>query len=176
MGDEAIQRAALVFKVFDVNGNGVLDVQDFDLMTRRVSAVAGDSADEERQALADSLSAYWQVLADALDTDGDGVISPAEFEGFVLDAERFAPTASAFADALATLGDPDGDGLIERPRFLALMTAIGFDPANTDALFDALAQGGADRIPVTTWADAIRDYYAPDKTGIPGDRLVTLQA
>ncbi|MEV0537657.1 calcium-binding protein [Kitasatospora sp. NPDC050463] len=174
MRDEAIQRAALVFKLFDANGNGVLDTEDFDLMSERVLAVATDSAQQDRQALADSLRRYWDVLVGVLDANGDGVISPREFEASVLDPERFAPTAAAFADALAALGDPDGDGLIERPRILGLMTAIGFDASNTNALFDALGPDAGGRIAVTAWADGIRDYYTPDKAGIPGDHLVSL--
>ncbi|QKW22510.1 calcium-binding protein [Kitasatospora sp. NA04385] len=176
MGHEAHQRVALVFTLFDANGNGVLDADDFDLMTARVLAVADDSPAADRQALADSLARYWQVLSETLDENGDGVISPAEFRGFVLNPELFGATAAAFADALAALGDPDRDGLIERPRFLDLMLAIGFDKAGTEALFDAFGPDGQDRITVAAWAEGIRDYYAPEKSGIPGDRLLPQSA
>ncbi|WNI18768.1 EF-hand domain-containing protein [Actinacidiphila sp. ITFR-21] len=169
---EAHRRAALVFTLFDANGNGVLDAHDFDLMTERVLAVAEDSPETARQALADSLRHYWEVLLTALDSNGDGVISPEEFRGTVLSPELFGAAAAAFADALAALGDPDGNGLIERPRFLALMTAIGFEKPNTEALFDVFGPDADDRIAVATWADGIRDYYSPEKVGIPGDRLV----
>ncbi|MEU8541791.1 EF-hand domain-containing protein [Streptomyces sp. NPDC048717] len=174
MRDEAVRRAALIFKLFDANGNGVLDPQDFDLLTDRVLAVAADSAHKDRERFADSLRQWWDVLAGALDADGDGLISPREFEASVLDPERFAPTADLFAHALATLGDPDGDGLIERTRFLDLLTAWGFDVPNIHALFDAFGPDAADRITVTAWADGIRDYYTPGLAGIPGDHLVSL--
>ncbi|GAA2102239.1 EF-hand domain-containing protein [Kitasatospora saccharophila] len=172
MGHEADQRAALVFTLFDANGNGVLDPDDFKLMTERVLEVAADSPAADRQALADSLDDYWRVLSETLDTNGDGVISPEEFNGFVLNPKLFGATASQFADALAALGDPDGDGLIGRGRFLALMTAIGFRPANSEALFDAFGPDAEDRITVAVWAQGIRDYYSPEKSGIPGDRLL----
>ncbi|MFI9782716.1 EF-hand domain-containing protein [Kitasatospora sp. NPDC051984] len=168
----AYQRAALVFTLFDANDNGVLDAEDFDLMTERVLAVAGDSSEADRQALADSISNYWEVMAKTLDIDGNGLITPTEFRGFVLNPELFGATAAVFADALAALGDPDGDGLIERPRFLALMTAIGFDKPNIEALFDAFGPDATDRITVRVWAQGIRDYYSPEKVGIAGDRLV----
>ncbi|MCX4682952.1 EF-hand domain-containing protein [Kitasatospora purpeofusca] len=176
MAQEAHRRAALVFTLFDANGNGVLDAEDFHLMTERILAVADDSPEPDHHALTDSLRRYWEVLLGELDANGDGVISPEEFQGFVLNPERFGATASAFADALAALGDPDGDGLIERPRFLALMTSIGFERPNTAALFDAFAPDADDRIAVTTWADGIRDYYSPEKTGIPGDHLLPTSA
>nr|WP_223183533.1 MULTISPECIES: EF-hand domain-containing protein [unclassified Streptomyces] len=166
----------MIFKLFDANKNGVLDPQDFGLITDRVLAAAEDSTQKDREAFASSMRQWWDVLAGALDTDNDGLISPQEFEASVLDPERFAPTADLFANALATLGDPDNDGLIERPRFLDLMTAWGFDVPNVHALFEAFGPDATDRVTVTAWADGIRDYYTPGLAGIPGDRLVSLPA
>ncbi len=90
----------------------------------------------------------------------------------MLSPERFDDTISDFAESLAALGDPDGDGLIERPVFVALMTAIGFERANIEALFDAFDPSDSDQIKVSTWVHGIKDYYRPDKAGIPGDHLV----
>ncbi|GAB2324866.1 hypothetical protein STREPTOSP366_00830 [Streptomyces variabilis] len=56
------------------------------------------------------------------------------------------------------------------------MRAIGFEEANIHALFEAFGPDADDRITVATWAAGIKDYYAPDKARIPGDRLVTAHA
>ncbi|MFE9610132.1 EF-hand domain-containing protein [Streptomyces sp. NPDC006012] len=173
MRAEATQRVALVFSLLDANGNGVLDAEDFTLMGDRVVAVASRSDDAAKDAMRAAFERYWTTLLTELDANGDGVISFEEYTACVLSPERFDATITAFAEALATLGDPDGDGLIERPDFMALMTAIGFEPGNIDALFDAFGPTAEDRIPVPTWVEGIRDYYAPDKAGIPGDHLVT---
>ncbi|MFC9392793.1 EF-hand domain-containing protein [Streptomyces sp. NPDC057027] len=172
MRTEAAKRVELVFSLFDVNGNGVIDSGDFDLMTGRVleAAVASDAGAKE--AIRASFRRYWTTLATELDANGDGVITVEEFRPFVLDPERFGPTITEFAQALSVLGDPDGDGLIERPLFMSLMTAIGFEETNIDALFDAFDPDAEDRITVATWAAGIEDYYTPDLAGIPGDRLV----
>ncbi|MFE7486337.1 EF-hand domain-containing protein [Kitasatospora sp. NPDC057965] len=172
MRNEATQRVELVFELFDANRNGVIDIGDFDLMSRRVVEAAADSDETAKEAIRAAFRRYWVVLETELDANGDGVVTREEFRAFVLSPERFGPTIAQFADALAALGDPDGDGLVERPRFVALMIAIGFGHANIDALFDAFGPTADDRIPVATWAEGIRDYYAPDKAGIPGDRLV----
>ncbi|WP_425315417.1 EF-hand domain-containing protein [Streptomyces prasinopilosus] len=119
---------------------------------------------------------YWTTLATELDTHGDGVITVDEFRPFVLDSERFGPTIAEFAEALSVLGDPDGDGLIEHPLFVSLMAAIGFEEANIHALFDTLGPDAEDRITMATWAGGIKDYYAPDMAGIPGDQLVAARA
>ncbi|MGA5442804.1 EF-hand domain-containing protein [Streptomyces sp. ECR3.8] len=176
MRDEAAKRVELVFSLFDANGNGVLDSGDFDLMTGRVLEAAAASDDGAKDAIRSAFRRYWTTLATELDANGDGVISVEEFRPFVLDPERFGPTVAEFAEALSALGDPDGDGLIERPLFVSLMRAIGFEEANIHALFDAFGPDADDRITVATWAAGIKDYYAPDKAGIPGDRLVTAHA
>ncbi len=104
------------------------------------------------------------------------MITVDEFRPFVLDSERFGPTIAEFAEALSALGDPDGDGLIEHPLFVSLMAAIGFEEANIHALFDTLGPDAEDRITMATWAAGIKDYYAPDMAGIPGDQLVAARA
>ncbi|MEU3980472.1 EF-hand domain-containing protein [Streptomyces sp. NPDC026672] len=173
MRAEAIQRVELIFSLLDANGNGVLDAGDFTLMSDRVVAAAPQSDRAAKDTMRTAFERYWTTLVTELDANGDGVISLDEYTACVLSPERFASTIADFAEALAVLGDPDGDGLIERPAFTALMTAIGFHPANIDALFDAFGPTDNDRVPVRTWAEGIMEYYAPDKVGIAGDHLVT---
>lgn len=172
MGIEATRRATLVFSLFDANANGVLEADDFDLMADRVVREAQASDRAAQDSMRAAFRRYWTTLRSELDADGDGEVSFEEFTACVLSPERFDATVGVFAEALAALGDPDGDGLIERPLFMALMTAIGFEPANIDALFDAFEPNDGDRIRVETWVAGIKDYYAPGKAGIPGDHLV----
>ncbi|MGW2773566.1 EF-hand domain-containing protein [Streptomyces olivaceoviridis] len=176
MRDEAAKRVELVFSLFDANGNGVVDSGDFDLMTGRVLEAAAASGDGAKDAIRAAFRRYWTTLATELDANGDGVITLDEFRPFVLDPERFGPTIAEFAEALSALGDPDGDGLIERPLFVSLMTAIGFEEANIHALFGAFGPDSEDRITVAAWNAGIKDYYAPDLAGIPGDQLVADRA
>lgn len=172
MRAEATQRVALVFTLLDANGNGVLDAGDFTLMGDRVVTQASESTPQAQQRLRASFDRYWNTLLTELDANGDGVISLEEYTACVLSPEVFEPTIAEFAEALAALGDPDGDGLIERPLFTALMIAIGFRRTNIDRLFDAFGPDADDRIQVETWVEGIKDYYDPDKAGIPGDHLV----
>ena len=172
MRTEALDRATLVFKLFDVNGDGALEAEDFELMSGRVVAAARDSDDAAKQAISASLRHWWTTLSTELDADHDGRITPDEFHAVVLSPERFDETINEFAVALSALGAPAGDGLVSRPVFVALMTAIGFDLPNINTLFDAFGPSAADRIEANVWLEGIKDYYQPEKAGIPGDLLV----
>ncbi|MFJ1767934.1 EF-hand domain-containing protein [Amycolatopsis sp. NPDC088138] len=172
MSATAEDRIKLVFSLFDIDGNGYLEEQDFTTMSDRVLKAAAGSGAAAREGMEAAFRRYWTTLERELDANRDGKVSYEEYAACVLSPERFSGTVQEFAESLAALGDPDGDGLIERPLFAALMVAIGFDRANIDALFDAFAPSAGDRIEVPVWIAGIEDYYRPDKVGIAGDRLV----
>ncbi|GGR11774.1 calcium-binding protein [Streptomyces cinereoruber] len=170
---EANDRVRLVFSLFDADGNGYLEPSDFELMGKRTVAALPAAGEKAAARLLDAFRRYGDTLLSELDADGDGRVSPEEFTAVVLDPRRFDAAVDEFADALSTMGDVRGDGFVARPDFLALMTAIGFDRPNIEALFEVLGPVDGDRVPVAVWADAIRDYYRPEKAGIAGDRLVS---
>ncbi|GLW11274.1 calcium-binding protein [Microtetraspora sp. NBRC 13810] len=172
MQKAALDRVKLIFTLLDTDGTGYLEAEDFELMASRVVAAAPESDDAAKAAMLAAFRRYWTTLAAELDADRDHRISFEEYTACVLSPERFDGAVTDFAGALAALGDPDGDGLIERSVFAALMTAIGFERANIDTLFDAFKPSDADQITVSVWAAGIKDYYSPDKAGIPGDHLV----
>ncbi|WP_320783219.1 EF-hand domain-containing protein [Streptomyces sp. CRN 30] len=172
MRTEALERVKLVFELLDADGNGFIEADDFALMAGRVNQVASDSTDAARQSMAAAFQRYWTALSTGLDADGDGRISFEEYTACVLSPERFDGAIAEFADALGALGDPHGEGLVERPRFLDLMTAIGFAVPRINALFDAYRPDERDRVHAATWVESIKEYYAPDKAGTAADLLV----
>lgn len=174
MRTEALDRANLVFTLFDADGNGFIEAEDFELMGTRVLQAVPEADDATKAALLASFRRYWTTLAAELDANHDGRIDSEEFTACVLAPERFDDTIHDFAVSLAAMGDPDGDGRIERPVFVALMTAIGFGLPNIHALFDVFEPDEADRVTVPVWVEAIKDYYAPEKAGVAGDYLVSI--
>lgn len=172
MRAEAVDRVGLIFRLFDVDGSGSLEADDFELMAKRVVAAAPESGDAAKDAIVAAFRRYWATLNGELDTDRDNKISYEEYQACVLSPERFEDTISEFARALSRLGDPDGDGRIERPVFTAIMTAIGFAPQNIHSFFDSLEPDGDDRIAVSDWDTTIKEYYQPEDAGTTGNRLV----
>ncbi|WP_156755022.1 EF-hand domain-containing protein [Actinokineospora pegani] len=169
----ALSRVDLVFDLFDADGSGALEANDFEVMARRVVEAAPQSEDDAKEAMTAAFRRYWKNLAAELDDDRNGRIDRNEYENSVLSPELFESTIDEFARSLARLGDPDGDGMIERQVFTALMSAIGFERQNIETLFDALEPDRDDRISVANWVVSIKDFYRPDAADIPGDHLVS---
>ncbi|AXI76311.1 EF-hand domain-containing protein [Peterkaempfera bronchialis] len=172
MRTEALDRVKLVFSLFDADGNRYLEADDFELMAERVIQAVPEADEAAKSAMLAGFRKYWTTLVRELDANHDNRISFDEYVACVLAPERFSEAISEFAESLVGMGHLDGDGFIGRPAFTALMRAIGFAPANIDALFDAFEPTDADRIAATTWITGIKEYYSPDKAGIPGDHLV----
>lgn len=172
MRTEAVDRVRLVFTLFDADGNGFIEAEDFELMAGRVVEAVPEANEAKRDAMLAAFRTFWSTLARELDTNRDGRIDFEEFKAVVLAPERFDAAIGEFAQGLTLLADPDGDGLIDRPTFARAMTAIGFALPNIHSLFDALEPTAADQVAVSAWNEAIKDYYRPDLAGIVGDRLV----
>src|SRR5690606_41881961 len=63
MRTEAAKRVELVFSLFDGNGSGAGDSDDFDLMTERVLEAAVASDDSAKEAIRAAFRRYWTALA-----------------------------------------------------------------------------------------------------------------
>ncbi|MFF5563923.1 EF-hand domain-containing protein [Streptomyces sp. NPDC012623] len=171
MRTEAVNRVKLVFTLFDADGNGFLESEDFDLMSNRVAAAAPGADEARKQAMRAGFTRFWTTLLGELDADRDGRISYEEYQACVLSPERFDEALAEFAAGFARLGDLDGSGTVTRPVFIGMMRGVGFELPNIHALFDAFEPDSADRIRVDVWEPEIRNYYAPGKGGIPADLL-----
>lgn len=175
MREEAIARVRLVFTLFDADGNGLIEADDFELMADRVVAAVPEADAGRREAMVTAFRTFWRTLAEELDSNDDGRVDYAEFQDIVLAPERFSAAVTEFAGALTAVADPDGDGMVDRATFVAVMNAIGFSTPNILALFDALKPAGAEHASVPAWTEAIKEYYRPDAAGI-ADHLVTAPA
>ncbi|MGW1544095.1 EF-hand domain-containing protein [Streptomyces sp. NPDC002309] len=171
MRSEAVNRVKLVFTLFDADGNGVLEFDDFELMSNRVAAAAPGADEARKQAMQAGFTRYWNTLADELDTNRDGQITYDEYQACVLSPERFGGAIDEFAAGFARFGDLDDSGTVSRPVFTGMLRGVGFDLPNIQALFEALGPDDADRVRVDAWEAEIKDFYAPDKGGIPADLL-----
>ncbi|MEU0228501.1 EF-hand domain-containing protein [Streptomyces sp. NPDC006284] len=176
MREEAINRVKLVFTLFDADGNGVLESDDFELMSSRVAAAVPDADESRKQAMRAGFTRYWNTLVSELDANHDGRITYDEYQACVLSPERFSGAIDAFASGFAHFGDVDGSGMVSRPVFTGMLRGVGFDLPNIHALFEAFEPDAEDRVRVDLWEAEIRNFYAPDMGGIPADLLAPAAA
>ncbi|WP_331759174.1 oxygenase MpaB family protein [Streptomyces anulatus] len=134
-GTEEGRRSAEEFfrKVLDQTGDGHLDWPDLAAMAREL-ATRLDLDEPEETRLYDAFAAWWRELQTALDTDGDGRVSAAEYAAAV--PSLAGPALIRVAEVLFDATDKDGSGTIDADEYRTLFrTAFHRDLATTNDTF-----------------------------------------
>ncbi|MFE6228351.1 oxygenase MpaB family protein [Streptomyces sp. NPDC057854] len=117
-------------QVLDQTGDGHLDWPDLAAMARELSTRL-DLDEPEETRLYDAFAAWWRELQAALDTDGDGRVSAAEYAAAV--PSLAGPALIRVAEVLFDATDTDGDGTLDADEYRALFrTAFHRDLATED--------------------------------------------
>ncbi|MFE0734762.1 oxygenase MpaB family protein [Streptomyces sp. NPDC058855] len=124
-------------QVLDQTGDGHLDWPDLAAMAREL-ATRLDLDEPEETRLYDAFAAWWRELQSALDTDGDGRVSAAEYAAAV--PSLAGPALIRVAEVLFDATDKDGSGTIDADEYRALFrTAFHRDLATTGATYNRSA-------------------------------------
>ena len=164
------------FQHLDMNGNGYLDHDDIvALVARFIAGFRVSPHSDEGHAVAAGFEDFWQSLISLVDTDGDGRISPDEWNDGMVDA--FVEAADGFdrhlrpaVSAVMHLADTDGDGRIRFAEFTMLQKAFGSRADGVQAAFRHLDADGDGSISVPELIEAAREYYT-GRGGTAGDWL-----
>ncbi|WP_309052517.1 oxygenase MpaB family protein [Streptomyces sp.] len=120
-------------QVLDQTGDGHLDWPDLAAMAREL-ATRLDLDEPEETRLYDAFAAWWRELQAALDTDGDGRVSAAEYAAAV--PSLAGPALIRVAEVLFDATDKDGSGTIDAAEHRALFrTAFHRDLDLTDGTY-----------------------------------------
>ncbi|MFF3312343.1 oxygenase MpaB family protein [Streptomyces sp. NPDC002952] len=120
-------------KVLDQTGDGHLDWPDLAAMARELSTRL-DLDEPEESRLYDAFAAWWRELQSALDTDGDGRVSAAEYAAAV--PSLAGPALIRVAEVLFDATDKDGNGSIDAGEYRTLFrTAFHRDLTTTDGAY-----------------------------------------
>ncbi|MET7681474.1 EF-hand domain-containing protein [Streptomyces sp. NPDC005423] len=131
VSSEYERRIAARFAVFDQDGNGFIDREDFSGAAKALLAEFGTAARSDKgQALYIGAEAFWQGLAGIADRDGDQLISREEFVNGAVkrlrdNPERFAEIGRPFLHATLDVADPDGDGSATVEDTVRVLGALG---------------------------------------------------
>lgn len=144
------RRIAARFAVFDQDGNGYIDREDFSQAAKALLAEFGTAARSDRgQALYIGAEAFWQGMAGIADRDGDQRITREEFVGGAVkrlrdNPDRFAEIARPFLQAALAVADTTGDGAVgveNTARVLKVLGVAGGLAATAAASLDADGDG-----------------------------------
>ncbi|WP_329406041.1 oxygenase MpaB family protein [Streptomyces sp. NBC_00704] len=131
--DSGAQRNAREFftEVLDQTGDGYLTWPDLAAMARELSSRL-DLDEPEETRLYNAYADWWRELQAALDTDGDGRVSAAEYAAAV--PSMAGPALIRVAEVLFDVTDKDGNQTIDADEYRALFrTAFQRDATSTTA-------------------------------------------
>ncbi|MFJ6728520.1 oxygenase MpaB family protein [Streptomyces sp. NPDC091281] len=124
-------------EVLDQTGDGFVEWPDLAAMARELCGRLDLDAPQENR-LYDAFADWWRELQAALDTDGDGRISAAEYAAAV--PALAGPALIRVAEVLFDVTDADGNGVIDADEYRALFrTGFRRDLPSADGTYSRAA-------------------------------------
>ncbi|MEV0587878.1 EF-hand domain-containing protein [Nonomuraea sp. NPDC050310] len=171
--DHKLDRA---FGHLDVDGGGEIEREDLLGLGARLLVGFGESPTSlTGRRLVDGFDGIWAALAAALDRDGDGRLTAAEFKAGMtvafIEGGGFDPVFLPAAEAVADLCDQNRDGQIGVHEFRMLLSAFGTPYDDVAEAFDRLDRDHDGTLTVSELVTAVREYYTGDDPHAAGNWL-----
>ena len=162
----AEERTALErrFAVIDIDGNGVWQRDDCQLLTRRLCEAFGYAADSAAgQAVATGQRAVFDVMLSHMDADGDQQITQEEFVAAlgrtIEDRPGFDTAVRAAARGLLRVADQDGNGALDAGEYSRLAAVYGARAEEAAQAFDRLDQNRDGMLDAAELTLAISQFF-----------------
>jgi hypothetical protein len=158
------------FAVIDIDGNGVWQRDDYQLLTRRLCETFGHPVDSATgQAVAAGQRALFDALLPHMDADGDQQITQDEFVAAlghtIKDRPGFDTAVHTAARTLLQMADQDGNGALDAREYAGLAAAYGARPDEAARAFDRLDQDRNGMLDTAELALAIRQFFTSRDPG-----------
>ncbi|GAA1354267.1 EF-hand domain-containing protein [Saccharothrix algeriensis] len=167
---------SIVFDWFDQGKDGRLTQDDFQATARMFAQVAREDDHATVTALHDAFDAWWGLVLEHGDTDGDGGVSREEFitvmQVNVTAPEHFDGAVMAIADAVINALDTDDDGVLSLDEYVRLFEALGIPREFAREAFAKLDRDGDGTVSHTEFRQAISDFYLSADPDAPGNYLL----
>ncbi len=162
------------FAVIDIDGNGVWQRDDYQLLTRRLCETFGHPADSAAgQAVAAGQRALFDALLSHMDADGDQEITRDEFAAAlgrsIKDRPGFDTAVHVAARTLLQMADQDGNGALDAGEYARLAAVYGARPEEAARAFDRLDQNRNGMLDTAELAQAISQFFTSRDPGARGN-------
>ncbi|MGH3793488.1 MAG: EF-hand domain-containing protein [Pseudonocardiaceae bacterium] len=151
------------FQMLDLDGNGLLEADDFSQLAHRVTAAVGaDPASPRAQALLAGTARYWEGVREDADANRDGQVTLEEYMAAVHDAGVFERYVRTYAETQTDLVDVNEDGYVERADFIACLEAVGFTNEEAAHIYSEVDTEDAGRVFNEAFVASIARFYTSD--------------
>jgi tellurite resistance protein TerC len=162
------------FAVIDIDGNGVWQRDDYQLLTRRLCETFGHPVDSRPgQAVATGQRALFDALLSHMDVNGDQEITQDEFVATlgrtIRDRPGFDTAVHTAARTLLQVADQDGNGALDPGEYARLAGVYGARPDEAARAFDRLDQDRNGMLDTAELAQAISQFFTSRDPGARGN-------
>ena len=150
------------FRLWDSNGNGVIERADFEREADEIIARLGAQGTPAADELKDAYLGMFDALSAAAGSDTMSrpqFLEVAEREIIGKGDEGFAAVVRPTIQAIVKVLDKNGDGEVAPAEMHGWFAAIGLGPEVADSAFRQLDADGSGKLSVDELVDAVRDYH-----------------
>lgn len=163
-----------MFELLDVDGNGVLEYDDFRMVVDTMAEERGlDKSSRRYLSLVASNKRLWKMFSRSLDANNDGSISLAEWLAFHIKAfitdplengmdPEFSSALDSTARFFLELLDSDGDGVVTVDDYIMFCAAYNVGENEARIGFEMFDRDGNGQLSQDEVVKMVKEFYLSD--------------
>ncbi|MCG6956955.1 MAG: hypothetical protein LJF04_13275 [Gemmatimonadetes bacterium] len=164
------------FRVYDVDDDGCIALQDFERVVENVRMLHGLGENSPRhRALKEGYLHRWEALRKSADVDHDGGVDLDEWLGYwdevLSDEARYEAEVAAVTDRLIDIFDDDGDGMLGADEFCNFYGVYGLKSTLARQVFMDLDLDGDGVVTRGELLEMAHQFYRSDDPAARGNQL-----
>jgi Ca2+-binding EF-hand superfamily protein len=158
---------------FDINQDGSIERNDFDMAIENISKLRGYKAGGPRHKdTSDSFLSIWEKLRQHADTNKDNAVSREEW--IALWAEAGGPNEdwkNLYKDFMFRLQDANADGSIDADEFITVTNTFGVPKEEATKAFAKISNDGKTEITPAFYATLWKEFFSADDAAALGNNI-----